>query len=151
MKLLTIATLGEKHHGNNSSNGARTNSPKIRTYPNMRPSKRTMPPRPLKSCSLKPERRPRLLRLHSKTMQRRWLHRTKRTMSKSFRSSSDKRKGIFRSLYAKLPQMRRIENTIPKTRINPGKNHLRSLTSRKNIKAKYSCIRDKTRGGSSCS
>lgn len=131
-----IQLSGEEQFGINPPKSTGTGPPKIQTYPNVRPSQRTMPPNPHKQSSPQPKRRSRLLQLHIHPMQRSRLHRTKRTMSKSHRSSLSKRRAIPRPLHAKLPEMRRIQKTSRKTKTNPRKNNIRSLTTTKTIKAK---------------
>lgn len=126
-----IFNSGEEQFGTNPPRNTGTGPPKIQTCPNMRPSQRTMPPHPHKQSGPQPKRRSRLLRLHIHPMQRSRLHRAKRTMPKSRRSSPSKRKGIPRPLHAKLPEMRRIQKTSRKTKTNPRKNNLRSLAPRK--------------------
>jgi len=136
-ELLPLYQLsGEEQFGINPPKNTGTGPPKICPHPNVRPSKRTMPPHPHKQSSPKPKRRSRLLQLHIHPMQRSWLHRTKRTMPKSFGGSPSKRRAIPRRLHAKLPKMRRIQKTSRKTRTNPRKNNLRSLTTTKTIKAR---------------
>jgi hypothetical protein len=136
-ELLVLSNRVEKNnYGTNPPKNTGTGPPKIRPHPNMRPSQRTMPPHPHKQSSPQPKRRSRLLQLRIHAMQRSRLHRTKRIMPKSRRSGPNKRRAIPRPLYAKLPEMRRIQKTSHKTRTNPRKNNLRSLTTTKTIKAK---------------
>jgi len=136
-ELLPLYQLsGEEQFGINPPKNTGTGPPKIRSHPNMRPSQRTMSPHSHKQSSPQPKRRSRLLQLHIHPMQRSRLHRTKRTMPKSLRSGLNKRRAIPRPLYAKLPEMRRIQKTSRKTRTNSRKNNLRSLTTTKTIKAK---------------